>query len=127
MSRLNEPDNFRGRVAYAAKVIASGRAPTRAFENCFENYDGDEVSVAILRRAAHNPRIAANLDRYISRKLAEACAARMLHVPTRKLPALAAETRARRKAESDAWFAEQAAGAPSVRVTATVPEGEHRL
>ncbi len=97
MSRLNDPDNFRGRVAYAAKVIASGKRPTRAFDNCFENYDGDEVSVAILRRAQRNPRIARNLDRYINRVLAEASAARMAHIPTRKLAAAAAATRANRK------------------------------
>lgn len=40
MSRLNDPENFRGRVNYAAQVIAYGRRPTRAFDNCFENYDG---------------------------------------------------------------------------------------
>ena len=51
MSRLNDPENFRGRVNYAAKVIAYGRRPTRAFDNCFENYDGDEVATAILRRS----------------------------------------------------------------------------
>lgn len=33
MSRLNDPENFRGRVNYAAKVIGYGRSPTRAFEN----------------------------------------------------------------------------------------------
>jgi hypothetical protein len=97
MSRLNDPDNFRGRVTYAAKVIASGKTPTRAFDNCFESYDGDEVSVALIRRAQRNPKIARNLDRYINRVLAEACAARMAHIPTRKLAAAAAATRASRK------------------------------
>jgi len=32
MSRLNDPENFRGRVNYAAHVIAYGRRPTRAFD-----------------------------------------------------------------------------------------------
>lgn len=104
MSRLNDPENFRGRVAYAAKVIASGRSPTRAFDNCFENHDGDEVSAAIIRRASRNPKIARNLDRYINRVLAEACAARLAHIPTRKLAAAARESRAQAQARIDASF-----------------------
>jgi hypothetical protein len=63
MSRLTDPESFRGRVGYAPKVIASGRSPTLAFDNCFENYDGDEVAVAIVRRAKRNEKIARNLDR----------------------------------------------------------------
>ena len=54
MSRLNDPENFRGRVNYAAKVIAYGRRPTRAFDNCFENHDGDDVATVILRRSRKN-------------------------------------------------------------------------
>ena len=61
MSRLNDPENFHGRVNYAAKVIAYGRRPTRAFDNCFENYDGDEVATVILRRSRKNARLAAKL------------------------------------------------------------------
>lgn len=126
MSRLNDPDNFRGRVAYAAKVIARGSAPTRAFDNCFENYDGDEVSVAILRRAARNPKIARNLDRYISRKLAETCAARMADVPTSQLPTLAAATRARRKADADAWLAGHATGAEPIAAPTLLSNAKDR-
>lgn len=59
MSRLNDPENFRGRVNYAAKVIAYGHRPTRAFDSCFENYDSDEVATAILRRSRKNARLAA--------------------------------------------------------------------
>lgn len=29
MSKINDPENFRGRVAYAAQVIARGGANTR--------------------------------------------------------------------------------------------------
>lgn len=104
MSRLNDPDNFRGRVNYAAKVIAYGHSPTRAFDNCFENYDGDEVATVIVRRARKNRRLAANLHRYLSIASIEAAAERLADVPTRKLPEVARETRARRKAEFDAWF-----------------------
>lgn len=104
MSRLNDPENFRGRVNYAAKVIAYGRRPTRAFDNCFENYDGDEVATAILRRSRKNARLAANLQRYLSLSSIEAAAARLSDVPTCKLPDVARQTRVRRKAEFDAWF-----------------------
>ena len=108
MSRLNDPENFRGRVNYAAKVIAYGRRPTRAFDNCFENYDGDEVATAILRRSKKNARLAANLQRYLSLDSIEAVAERLADIPTRKLPEIARQTRARRKAEFDAWFEQQA-------------------
>ncbi|CCV16365.1 hypothetical protein [Mesorhizobium sp. STM 4661] len=104
MSRLNDPENFRGRVNYAAQVIAYGRRPTRAFDNCFENYDGDEVATAILRRSRKNARLGSNLQRYLSLASIEAAAERLADVPTRKLPEVARETRARRKAEFDVWF-----------------------
>lgn len=102
MSRLNEPENFRGRVNYAARVIAYGHRPTRAFDNCFENWDGDEVATVIVRRARKNQRLAANLHRYLSIASIEAAAERLAHVPTRKLPDVARATRARREAEFDA-------------------------
>jgi hypothetical protein len=104
MSRLNDPENFRGRVNFAAKVIAYGHRPTRAFDNCFENWDGDEVATVIVRRARKNQRLAANLHRYLSIACIEAAAARLADVPTRKLPDVARATRARCRAESDAWF-----------------------
>ncbi|MGX8014361.1 hypothetical protein ACVDG8_038130 (plasmid) [Mesorhizobium sp. ORM8.1] len=104
MSRLNDPENFRGRVNYAAKVIAYGRSPTRAFDNCFKNYDGDEVATVILRRSRKNGRLAANLQRYLNLSSIEAAADRLAGVPTRKLPEVARQTRARRPAEFDAWF-----------------------
>jgi len=104
MSRLNDPENFRGRVNYAAKVISYGRSPSRAFDNCFENYDGDEVATVILRRSRKNARLAANLQRYLSLSSIEAAADRLADVPTRKLPEVARQTRALRKTEFDAWF-----------------------
>jgi hypothetical protein len=107
MSRLNDPENFRGRVAYAAKVIAYGRRPTRAFDNCFENYDGDEVATAILRRSRKNVRLSANLHRYLSLASIKVAAERLADVPTRKLPDDARQSRARGKAEFDAWFDQQ--------------------
>ncbi|HEV7283628.1 MAG TPA: hypothetical protein VGN75_02145 [Kaistia sp.] len=111
MSRLNDPENFRGRVNYAAKVIAYGRSPTRAFDNCFENYDGDEVATVILRRSRKNARLAANLQRYLNLSSIEDAAERLADVPTRRLPEVARQTRARRQAEFDAWFDQRQTGA----------------
>lgn len=104
MSRLNDSENFRGRVNYAAKVIAYGHRPTRAFDNCFENWDGDEVATVIVRCARKNQRLAANLHRYLGMASIEAAAERLAHVPTRKLPDIARQTRARCKAEFEAWL-----------------------
>ncbi|WP_137114163.1 hypothetical protein [Mesorhizobium sp. GR13] len=98
MSRLNDPQNFRGRVAYAAQVIARGGGHTRAFDNCFENDDGDEVAVAILRRSGRNPKLAANLTRYLDVALVKECDQQLALIPTRKLRIAAAATRARRTA-----------------------------
>jgi hypothetical protein len=96
MSGLNRPENYAGRVAYAAQVIIKGRTPTRAFDNCFENDDGDEVSAALVRRAAKNPKLAANLNRYINRQMAEEAAARLAG---RNLAQAAREARERKQAE----------------------------
>jgi hypothetical protein len=122
MSRLNDPENFRGRVNYAAKVIAYGRRPTRAFDNCFENYDGDEVATVILRRSRRNAPLAANLQRYLSLSSIEA-ADRLAEVPTRKLPEVARQTRARRQAEFDAWFEQRKADADAAPDTTAADEG----
>ena len=79
MSALNRPENFAGRVKHAASVISSGRRTNRSFDNCFENYDGDAVAAALVRRARKNPstQLAANLWRYVSRERAEAAAAKL--------------------------------------------------
>lgn len=34
MSRFNDHENFNGRAAHAAKLIAFGRSPNQAFHNC---------------------------------------------------------------------------------------------
>ena len=123
MSRLNDPENFQGRVNYAAKVIAYGRRPTRAFDNCFENHDGDEVATVILRRSRKNARLAANLQRYLSLSSIEAAADRLAEVPTRKLPEIARQTRARRRAEFDAWFEQRKTDAGAAPDTTAADEG----
>lgn len=58
-------ENFAGRVDFAARVISSGRATTRNFDNCFENDDAECVIAALLKRASKNSRLAANFSRYL--------------------------------------------------------------
>jgi hypothetical protein len=64
--RINDPENFTGRVNYAALVIANRRGTTRTFDGCFENNDGDAVCAALVRRAQKNPALRENLPRYIN-------------------------------------------------------------
>jgi hypothetical protein len=92
MSSLNHPDHFSRRVNFAAAVISAGRRTTRNFDNCFENYDGDAVCAALIRRAERNPKIAANIWRYLHRATAEAAAEKLAG---RNLAEAAAELRAR--------------------------------
>lgn len=101
MPRINDPENFRGRVAYAAQVIAHGGVNTRAFDSCFEIDDGDEVAVAILRRARKNPKLAANFAKYLDLTLAEECDRRMVDIPTCQLPEAARQSRQRTTARRD--------------------------
>ncbi|MFO0958236.1 MAG: hypothetical protein U0800_12555 [Isosphaeraceae bacterium] len=70
MSVLNKPENFAGRVRHAASVISLGKGTGRAFDGCFENYDGDAVAAALMRRAEKNERLRANLFRYINQQSA---------------------------------------------------------
>jgi hypothetical protein len=79
MSRLNDPDNFHGRVAHAAKVIAYAR--TRILP---------QTCTAISNLAS-----------------TEAAAERLADISARKLPEAAQQSRARGKAEFDASFDER--------------------
>lgn len=99
MSALNRPDNFKGRVAYAAEVIGFGRTPTRAFDNCFENDDGAEVAVIIYRRSLRNPRIERNIWRYLNEADTMKDVARLAHVRTPDMADHAAASRAARAAQ----------------------------
>jgi hypothetical protein len=74
------PQSFVARVRYAADLIASGARPCRAFDSCFEKYDGDTVAAALVREAATNRNLAQNLGRYINRARAEAAAAKWQHL-----------------------------------------------
>lgn len=71
---ITNPDNFRGRVNFAANYIAANREATRRFDACFEMFDGDAVSLALIRRVRARPhgRLAQNIWRYLSRETVEA-------------------------------------------------------
>jgi hypothetical protein len=61
---------FDYRVKIAAAYITSGRKTTRAFDTCFENFDGDAVALSLYLRAQKRPDtlLAQNITRYISGK-----------------------------------------------------------
>lgn len=101
MPSLNDPENFAGRVNFAAFVITQGRRTSRSFDNCFENYDGDAVAAALVRRARKNERLAANLFRYISERTALEAEERLAG---QKLATAAREMRAKARAEFEAWM-----------------------
>ncbi len=73
MSRRDSFENYAGRVNYAAQVIIAGRDESRAFDGCFESYDGPAVAAALVRRAENNAALRANLPRYLGIKEATAC------------------------------------------------------
>ncbi|QRM32770.1 hypothetical protein [Microvirga sp. VF16] len=75
-----KPQSFAGRVRYAADLIASGARPCRAFDSCFENYDGDAIAAALIREAATNRDLAQNLGRYINRARAQEATDRRQHL-----------------------------------------------
>lgn len=109
MPSLNSPENYAGRVSAAALVISTGGRTSRSFDNCFENYDGDAVAVALYRRAQKNPEgnLAQNLWRYLSRDSVEPLAAANAH--RSNLAAWARELRA----DAAADYARRMAGARS--------------
>lgn len=104
MSALNRPENFAGRVNYAAAVIAAGRPTSRGFDNCFENCDGDAVAAALVRRAERNPQLAANLYRYICKESATEAADKLAG---KNLAREAERMRAEAEASFAAFMAEQ--------------------
>jgi hypothetical protein len=71
-----KPQSFQARVNYAIDIIVRKAPACRTFDACFENWDGDVVAAAILRRAEHDPVLAENYGLYLSRKLGEQAALR---------------------------------------------------
>tara|TARA_R110000796_G_scaffold9452_7_gene32204 strand:+ start:1745 stop:2146 length:402 start_codon:yes stop_codon:yes gene_type:complete len=90
-----EPDNYQARVDFAAGYISGGRETTRAFDTCFEMYDGCAVALKIYRRAQKNPqsKMAQNLYRYLCRESLGELADKYAHIPDNKISNLAAQLR----------------------------------
>lgn len=119
MPSVYDPDNFAGRVSYAAFCIINNRPVTRSFDTCFEMYDGAAVSAALVRRAASNPRLAANLPRYLRAEDAEACAKRF---EGQQLAAAARQLRAAAQAAHAAWMASLQANEAEAPSSVQAPE-----
>lgn len=83
---------FKSRVNHAASVISNNRATNRNFDSCFEMHDGDEVVVALYRRAQKNEKIMQNLWDYISKESCLNAVERLKDVPTKELEAHSAAT-----------------------------------
>ena len=54
------------RVAIAHALILDGHTSVRAFDNCFENGDGDKVIAALVKRSSECPELAAFLKSAIT-------------------------------------------------------------
>lgn len=105
MARVYDTDAFAERVSLACAYIAARKETTRKFDTCFEMYDGDAVGVAVYRRSLRNPRLRANLWRYLGRPMLVELAYRERRRPTRQLSAWAAELRRKGVEESERFFA----------------------
>jgi hypothetical protein len=97
MPSVYDPDNFSGRVNYAAQCFMRGLRCTRHFDTCFEMADGDAVVAALVRRSAKNPKLRAAIASQYRDGFPQGwtnTAARLAHVPTRGLPVEARRQRA---------------------------------
>lgn len=103
-----DAEGFAARVNMACNYIANRRATSRAFDTCFEMGDGDTVAVAVYRRSRRNPKLRANLWRYLGRATVIPAAFAARRVPTRDLPKRAAAERARSAAAFARLLEEQA-------------------
>ena len=56
------------RINFVCSYISQGRQTTRTFDTCFEMGDGDAVYSGVMRRAEKNPKLAANVGRYLRPK-----------------------------------------------------------
>jgi hypothetical protein len=93
--RTTDDEAFAYRVNFAARVIAEGRPTTRNFDNCFEMWDSDEVATMVYRRSLSNPKIAANIWRYLNRESVTKAAEQLAHIASRDMARQAAMTRSK--------------------------------
>jgi len=109
MSKVHDAGSYQARVNYAALCIMRGTR-SRAFDSCFEMFDGDAVVTALVRRASKNPKLHDAIARDwggVFPALWEDTARKYEATPTRQLAALAAQLRAEGQARFDAWLTEQ--------------------
>ena len=55
---------FQNRVLFAQQALITGDVDSRAFDACFEMYDGTFVVTALMRRAEADPALMAGILRY---------------------------------------------------------------
>jgi hypothetical protein len=113
-------NSFPGRVALAAQCIRSGDGTgSRAYDNCFEMWDGDYVMLTLVRMAQADQPLAAGIDREWSRSGGLAgkalWAQRFAHLSDDDIPVAAARVRKAERERSQAQIAAWRAGtdAPS--------------
>lgn len=87
---------FRRRVETAHSMYLTGQTEGRAFDNCFENYDGAIVVTALMRRASNDERLYRAIRRDFSGMSDSEwtwprTANKYAHVKTHRLPSLAAQ------------------------------------
>lgn len=104
-------DGFPARVRLAAQCIRTRQGThSRAFDNCFEMYDGDIVAVMLDRMALQDPALCAGMadvwDNQESRAGLAATVAKYANIITENLPQEA------RKIRSDRQRAQLRAAAP---------------
>jgi hypothetical protein len=103
--------SFLGRVNYAHEALLK-RKHIRAFDDCFENYDGSYVVASLMRRAAHSPELMAAIEAH-GEAMAEhwrKTAAQLAHLRNHDALARAAANErrvelAKDRARSAAWAA----------------------
>lgn len=113
MTKANDPNSYQARVNYAAQCFLRG-TKSRAFDSCFEMYDGDAVVVALVRRASKNEKLHAAIARDWGGTFPALwldTARKYEDIPTRQLAALAAQIRAENEARFESWLAEQTSAA----------------
>jgi len=64
MPSVYDSDAFSTRVSYAKRCILSGNTNTRAFDTCFEMYDGSFVMCRLWQEAENDPELAEGLKGY---------------------------------------------------------------
>jgi hypothetical protein len=82
---------FHERVTHATRCIRSGNMDGRAFDTCFEMFDGDVVATALTRKAERDPEFKERITQLWGGTFPSSwtnSAAQYTDTPDRNLPAL---------------------------------------